>query len=210
MIKLTDIEAPRTISVKYGSITIPEMISRVFCSNVSIFYDDLAIRRRLKIVIVKSDLRDVHPDTHLTYNVDEDAPQHSSESKVPVSSSSRDPISSPSNSCRPITSSRTLDPICAARKRPALPKKTGSESSVTLTDDSSPLTPPELDVVTSPFTALKRTAIPHRFAAHVRLALSSSPSPKPSSTPLLPVCCRPSNSIRRTTYGSVSGQYRIP
>ncbi|OMJ26691.1 hypothetical protein AYI69_g3899, partial [Smittium culicis] len=110
-----------------------------------------------------------------------------SESEVPVASSSRDPISSPSSSCRPITASTTPPSRFAAHKRPALPKKTGSESSVTITDDSSPLTPPELDV-----------HYPARLlpSHHQLLRLAAF--------------CRPSSSIRRFTFGSLSGQYRIP
>ncbi|OMJ21113.1 Replication-associated protein [Smittium culicis] len=76
MIKLTDLDDDRSFSVKYTSKTIPAKMSRVFCSNVSIFYDDKAIRRRLKIVLVTTDLRIVDADTDLNYNMDEDAPQH--------------------------------------------------------------------------------------------------------------------------------------
>ncbi|OMJ12366.1 hypothetical protein AYI69_g9426 [Smittium culicis] len=123
-----------------------------------------------------------------------------SDPEVPVASSSR----------RPIAASATPPPRYAAHKRPAPLEKSGSESSVTLTDDSSPPTPPEPAPETPPFSGFKRPAIPSRFAANKRPAHSSSPSPKPPSTPPLPSCCRPSSSVKRSTSGSTQSPYRIP
>ncbi|OMJ26733.1 hypothetical protein AYI69_g3857 [Smittium culicis] len=124
-----------------------------------------------------------------------------SEPEVPVASSSR----------RPIAASATPPPRYAAHKGPAPVEKSSSGSSVTLTDDSSPSpSPPEPTPVTPPFSGFKRPAIPSRFAAHKRPALSSSPSPMPPSTPTLPACCRPSSSLKRTSSGSIQSPYRIP
>ncbi|OMJ21572.1 hypothetical protein AYI70_g3416 [Smittium culicis] len=129
------------------------------------------------------------------------SPPEPAVSEAPVASSSRNPI----------PASATPPPRYAAHKRPAPLINSGSESSVTLTDSSSPSSsPPEPAVVTPPFTGFKRPATPTRFAAQKREAQSSSPFPLPPSTSSLPSCCRPSSSIRRTTSGSVPSPFRIP
>ncbi|OMJ21114.1 hypothetical protein AYI70_g3666 [Smittium culicis] len=135
-----------------------------------------------------------------------------SDPEVPVASSSRHPFSAPTcSSGIPILATVTPPPRYAAHKRPAPLINSGSVSSVTLTDSSSPYpSSPEPADVTPPTIGFKRPATPSRFAVHKRPALSSSPTPMQPSTPPLPSCCRPSSSIRRTISGSVPIQYKIP
>jgi hypothetical protein len=56
-IHITDIENDRDINVKHGMMTIPKGLPRIFISNVPIFMLDPAIKRRLRIIRVKEDLR---------------------------------------------------------------------------------------------------------------------------------------------------------
>jgi Geminivirus Rep catalytic domain len=56
-IHLVDLENDRTFNVKYGSVTIKRGTPRIFTSNVGIFMYDPAIKRRLRYIEIKEDLR---------------------------------------------------------------------------------------------------------------------------------------------------------
>jgi hypothetical protein len=56
-IHIVDLQNDSTVRVLYGSKTIPRGMPRVFTSNVSIFMNDPAIKRRIRFIEVREDLR---------------------------------------------------------------------------------------------------------------------------------------------------------